>query len=192
MALSPRLLCLLPERLSALDHLIKIYQAATMPSQAKPEPAKRASRRRMKRSFSMRRWRCFPAYGFRGATVDQIARAAGLSKPNLLYYFRRKDDIYMAVLEHTLADWLAPLQQPRCRWRSGWRNWPATFRAKLRSDLRTAPRPRASSPTRSCMARPMIGRFLKGPLQAAGGRKGGHHPALGGGGQTRAQSMPRT
>ena len=40
----------------------------------------------------------FSAYGFRGTTVDQIAVRCGLSKPNLLYYFRRKEDIYTAVL----------------------------------------------------------------------------------------------
>ena len=28
----------------------------------------------------------FSAHGFRGATIDQIAEAAGMSKPNLLYY----------------------------------------------------------------------------------------------------------
>ena len=33
----------------------------------------------------------FAAYGFRGARIDQIAAAAGLSKPNLLYYFRTKE-----------------------------------------------------------------------------------------------------
>ncbi len=52
----------------------------------------------------------FSTYGFRGATVDQIAEKCGLSKPNLLYYFRRKEDIYVAVLEHTLAEWLKPLR----------------------------------------------------------------------------------
>lgn len=52
----------------------------------------------------------FSAFGYRGATVDQIATKAGLSKPNLLYYFRRKEDIYVAVLEHTLDEWLAPLR----------------------------------------------------------------------------------
>ena len=31
----------------------------------------------------------FSTYGFRGATVDQIASGAGMTKPNLLYYFRR-------------------------------------------------------------------------------------------------------
>ncbi|MBC8130355.1 MAG: TetR family transcriptional regulator C-terminal domain-containing protein [Rhizobiaceae bacterium] len=52
----------------------------------------------------------FSIHGFRGSTVDQIARRAGMSKPNLLYYFRRKQDIYAAVLELTLAEWLAPLE----------------------------------------------------------------------------------
>ena len=52
----------------------------------------------------------FSTYGYRGATVDQIATSCGLSKPNLLYYFRRKEDIYVALLEHTLSDWLEPLR----------------------------------------------------------------------------------
>jgi TetR/AcrR family transcriptional regulator len=52
----------------------------------------------------------FSTYGYRGTTVDQIATKCGLSKPNLLYYFRRKEDIYTAVLERTLKDWLEPLQ----------------------------------------------------------------------------------
>jgi TetR/AcrR family transcriptional regulator len=52
----------------------------------------------------------FSAFGYRGTTVDQIANKCGLSKPNLLYYFKRKEDIYTAVLERTLSLWLAPLQ----------------------------------------------------------------------------------
>ncbi len=51
----------------------------------------------------------FSVHGFRGSTVDQIAAHAAMSKPNLLYYFRRKQDIYRAVLERTLRDWLVPL-----------------------------------------------------------------------------------
>jgi len=51
----------------------------------------------------------FSAYGFRGATIDRIAEKAGLSKPNLLYYFPSKEAIYVAVLEDTLEFWLAPL-----------------------------------------------------------------------------------
>ncbi len=53
----------------------------------------------------------FSAYGFRGARIDQIAAAAGLSKPNLLYYFRTKDALYTAVLRRTLEMWLEPLRE---------------------------------------------------------------------------------
>ena len=53
----------------------------------------------------------FAAYGFRGARIDQIAAAAGLSKPNLLYYFRTKEELYTAVLRRTLDMWLEPLRQ---------------------------------------------------------------------------------
>ncbi|HEV2557355.1 MAG TPA: HTH-type transcriptional regulator RutR [Microvirga sp.] len=53
----------------------------------------------------------FAAYGFRGARIDQIAAAAGLSKPNLLYYFRTKEELYTAVLRRTLEMWLGPLRE---------------------------------------------------------------------------------
>ncbi|MCX5478371.1 TetR family transcriptional regulator C-terminal domain-containing protein [Kaistia geumhonensis] len=52
----------------------------------------------------------FSSYGLRGATIDQIAALAGMTKPNLLYYFRRKDDIYLSVLRRTLENWLQPLE----------------------------------------------------------------------------------
>lgn len=53
----------------------------------------------------------FSANGFRGATIDQIARSAGLSKPNVLYYFASKDDIHKTLLTDLLDMWLAPMQQ---------------------------------------------------------------------------------
>lgn len=52
----------------------------------------------------------FSAQGFRGATVDQIAAAAGLSKPNLLYYFPSKEAMHTALLEGLLDTWLDPLR----------------------------------------------------------------------------------
>lgn len=52
----------------------------------------------------------FSAQGFRGATLDQIAAVAGLSKPNLLYYFDSKEGIHRALLEGLLDVWLAPLR----------------------------------------------------------------------------------
>ena len=52
----------------------------------------------------------FSAEGFRGATLDQIANTAGLSKPNLLYYFSSKDAIYTELLSGLLETWLDPLR----------------------------------------------------------------------------------
>ena len=53
----------------------------------------------------------FSANGFRGSTIDQIAEAAGMSKPNLLYYFHRKEDIHEELLRRLLETWLAPLRE---------------------------------------------------------------------------------
>ncbi len=53
----------------------------------------------------------FSTHGFRGATIDQIAEAAGMSKPNLLYYFRRKEDIHETLMQRLLDTWLAPLRE---------------------------------------------------------------------------------
>lgn len=53
----------------------------------------------------------FARFGLRGARTDQIAEAAGMSKPNILYYFRTKQDLYAAVLQRTLRMWLDPLAE---------------------------------------------------------------------------------
>ena len=53
----------------------------------------------------------FSQHGFRGATLDQVAEAAGLSKPNLLYYYPSKDAVYLALLDRLLETWLDPLRQ---------------------------------------------------------------------------------
>ena len=52
----------------------------------------------------------FSSHGFKGATLDEIASVAGLSKPNLLYYFQSKDAIYLALIERLLDTWLDPLE----------------------------------------------------------------------------------
>jgi TetR/AcrR family transcriptional regulator len=53
----------------------------------------------------------FSLHGFRGATIDQIAEAAGMSKPNLLYYFPRKEEIHKRLIAEMLEIWLAPLKE---------------------------------------------------------------------------------
>jgi TetR/AcrR family transcriptional regulator len=105
----------------------------------------------------------FSTYGFRGATVDQIAVKCGLSKPNLLYYFRSKDEIYQAVLEDTLEKWLAPLAMLHVE------SDPITelsryISAKL--DMSFA-NPAASRlfANEILHGAPHVGKFLKGPLK---------------------------
>ena len=52
----------------------------------------------------------FSTHGFRGTTIDQIAEVAGMSKPNLLYYFRTKEAIHRVLMERVLDTWLDPLR----------------------------------------------------------------------------------
>ncbi len=105
----------------------------------------------------------FSAYGYRGTTVDQIAARCGLSKPNLLYYFKRKEDIYTAVLERTLALWLAPLQalDPE---KDAIEELTRYISAKLEL---TFARPDASKlfANEILHGAPHVGPFLKGPLR---------------------------
>ncbi|MCV3271464.1 TetR family transcriptional regulator C-terminal domain-containing protein [Roseobacter sinensis] len=51
----------------------------------------------------------FSKHGYRGATLDQIAEAAGLSKPNILYYFDGKEEIHVTLLNQLMETWLDPL-----------------------------------------------------------------------------------
>ncbi len=53
----------------------------------------------------------FSKRGFRGATLDQIADEAGLSKPNLLYYFASKEALHAKLLAGLLEKWLTPLAE---------------------------------------------------------------------------------
>ena len=53
----------------------------------------------------------FSQHGYRGATLDQIAAASGLSKPNILYYFDGKEDIHVTLLNQLMDAWLAPLRE---------------------------------------------------------------------------------
>lgn len=53
----------------------------------------------------------FSAHGFKGATIDQIAEVAGMSKPNLLYYFRTKEAMHRALIDRVLDTWLDPLRE---------------------------------------------------------------------------------
>ncbi len=51
----------------------------------------------------------FSSHGYRGATLDQISDEAGLSKPNILYYFAGKEEIHVTLLNQLMESWLEPL-----------------------------------------------------------------------------------
>ena len=53
----------------------------------------------------------FSRHGYRGATLDQIATEAGLSKPNILYYFNGKEEIHVTLLSQMMGTWLDPLKE---------------------------------------------------------------------------------
>lgn len=105
----------------------------------------------------------FSAAGFQGATVDEIARKAGMSKPNLLYYYRRKKDIYIAVLEHTLEDWLAPLHGLSAEGEP-LEELARYIRAKVQMS-QVNPKASRLFANEVLHGAPMIEKFLKGPLR---------------------------
>jgi AcrR family transcriptional regulator len=41
----------------------------------------------------------FSRFGFKKATMDDIARAAGMGKSSIYYYFKSKEDIFEAVVK---------------------------------------------------------------------------------------------
>jgi len=53
----------------------------------------------------------FSQNGYRGASIDKIAVAAGMSRPRLLYHFKDKENLYLELLESTLSLWIAPLER---------------------------------------------------------------------------------
>lgn len=52
----------------------------------------------------------FSRHGFRGSTIDQIAEAAGMSKANLLYYFKSKEEVFATLIQRLLDAWMEPLR----------------------------------------------------------------------------------
>ena len=79
-------------------------------SNAKPKPRKTRIQKRNSEVILEAALDVFSKHGFRGATLDQIANAAGLSKPNLLYYFSSKEAIHAELLEGLMDTWLDPLR----------------------------------------------------------------------------------
>jgi TetR/AcrR family transcriptional regulator len=84
-----------------------------MPDSTLPEPDKKPSRiqRRNRVVILEAALDVFAQHGYRGATLDQIAEASGLSKPNILYYFDGKETIHVTLLNQLMDVWLDPLRK---------------------------------------------------------------------------------
>lgn len=136
------------------------------PPVSRPEPTpKKATRiqKKNRKAILEAALEVFSTSGFSGSTIDRIAERAGLSKPNLLYYFPSKEAIYVAVLEDTLTFWLEPLAalDPE--------GDPLTeigryIAAKLAMS-RTRPEASRLFASEVLHGAPAIGDFLKGPLK---------------------------
>lgn len=87
-------------------------KAAAASSPAKPRPLTRIQREKQDIILEAA-LEVFSAHGFRGSTIDQIAEVAGMSKPNLLYYFPKKEEIHRRLMSELLVTWLAPLEEMR-------------------------------------------------------------------------------
>lgn len=106
----------------------------------------------------------FSTHGFRGATLDQLAEAAGISKPNLLYYFASKDEVHRVLLERLLDTWLDPLRRIDA---AG--DPQAEIAAYVRRKLEMArdfPRESRLFANEVLQGAPRIGDALAGPLKA--------------------------
>jgi TetR/AcrR family transcriptional regulator len=102
-------------------------------------------------------------HGFRGATIDQIAEVAGMSKPNLLYYFRTKETMHKALIERVLDTWLDPLREFDAEG-----NPEAEIRSYIRRKLEMArdfPRESRLFANEVLRGAPLIEDELKGPLK---------------------------
>jgi TetR/AcrR family transcriptional regulator len=68
-----------------------------------------ATRERNEREILAAAEKVFAAHGYRGASVQAIAEAAGLPKSNVLYYMGSKRGLYVRLLERMMARWNALL-----------------------------------------------------------------------------------
>ncbi|HEY5210377.1 MAG TPA: TetR/AcrR family transcriptional regulator [Stellaceae bacterium] len=83
------------------------------PAAAKPAVRPGAIRRRNVAKILKAAETVFAQKGFSGASTAEIARLAGVPKPNLHYYFRTKQALYESVLDRILEMWVDAMDELR-------------------------------------------------------------------------------
>ncbi|GAA5237039.1 TetR family transcriptional regulator [Verticiella sediminum] len=77
------------------------------PAQRRTATRKRPGRERIMHAIRAAAIAEFSLRGFKGATTQDIARRAGLTKPQLHYYIAGKDELYQELLRDVLNGWSA-------------------------------------------------------------------------------------
>ncbi|MFG6458296.1 TetR/AcrR family transcriptional regulator [Roseateles sp. BYS96W] len=67
----------------------------------------RAATLRKQEAILVEAERQFARFGFEGVSLDSIAAALDLSRQNLLYHWPSKEDLYRAVLDSVMGEWMA-------------------------------------------------------------------------------------
>ena len=70
----------------------------------KPQPRKRMSAATRRASIEAAATDVFAERGYRGASIDEIARRSGVTPPVLYDHFASKQDLYRQLLERHFAD----------------------------------------------------------------------------------------
>src|SRR6188768_4255311 len=70
----------------------------------KPQPRKRMNAATRRSSIEAAATDVFAERGYRGASIDEIARRSGVTPPVLYDHFASKQDLYKQLLEHHFAD----------------------------------------------------------------------------------------
>lgn len=78
-----------------------------MTKQKKPSEEPGVPRRNNSKQILDAAEKVFSVHGLSGTRIEDIARACGLPKANVLYYFSTKEKLYKATLERVLEHWLA-------------------------------------------------------------------------------------
>jgi AcrR family transcriptional regulator len=56
-------------------------------------------------------WGLFQARGYRGASMDELCRRCGITKPTLYYYFKDKETLYLHVILRQLQGFQAIMKE---------------------------------------------------------------------------------
>ncbi len=87
-------------------------KVAPAPADAADKPAAAGSIRERNQAIILKAAeQVFAKKGFNGATTAEIARKAGVPKPNLHYYFGTKQQLYDSVIENILDLWLGAMDE---------------------------------------------------------------------------------